>query len=189
MQSMRTLFFLAALGLPWLAIPKPSSSLFVIKHEGWKLLLLSAVLILGLPYLTLLAIVNGYLRAMLIHPSLGSALRFLADNVGSISLVALAEEFFFRGYLQETVFSTFWDKRALGPLSLKNLAASSLFGLAHVVTHLSPLEFLQAFNGLAMGWLVERSGGSIWPAVALHMLSNLVVIWFKLLISLNIPWL
>lgn len=185
--ALTTLFFLAALGLPWLATPKPSSSLFTIKHQGWKLVLLGSILVLGSTYFIFLIVIKGYLKAIFIHPALNETFLFLVDKVKIAFPLALAEEFFFRGYLQETVFSGIWVKRSIGPFSYKNLATSLLFGLAHVVTYLSPLELLKVFSGLGFGWLVERSRGSIWPAVAVHTIGNLAIGWFKLLVGLNIP--
>ena len=64
-----------------------------------------------------------------------------------------------------------------------------LFGIAHFASHLSPTELGKILGGLALGFVVERSKGSIWPAVALHAVSNLMISWSKLLIGLNSPWL
>ncbi len=87
---------------------------------------------------------------------------------------AVPEEFFFRGWLQETALARH-DKPAILFITRKNLFSSALFGLAHGIAFLNPLSAATFFPSLLFGWLTERSGGSIVPAVILHAVSNLVL--------------
>jgi membrane protease YdiL (CAAX protease family) len=188
-NQMVVVFLLTCLALPLLGgRPEGLRWALVLRRQGWPIVAVLTLLELLVPYGGLLAVIKGYLGAMFLHPTLTETFRFLAGQMLLLVSLALAEEFFFRGYLQETVFSTLWGERGQGPLSLKNLAASILFGLAHGVSRLSPFGLLTMFSGLVLGWLMERSGGSIWPVVVLHAVSNLASAWFTLLIGLNSPW-
>jgi membrane protease YdiL (CAAX protease family) len=189
-SSMAALFLLACLALPLLGGTLTSlQQTLVIRRSGWAMTAVLSLLLAIVPYGMLLVAVKGYLRAMLLHPTLVETTHFLVRRAPLLLTLALAEEFFFRGYLQETVFRVHWGTRSWGLVTRKNLAASLLFGVAHGVSALSPLGLLKVFSGLVLGWLVERSDGSIWPAVVLHALSNLAIAWFALLIGLNGPWL
>lgn len=87
---------------------------------------------------------------------------------------AIPEEFFFRGWLQETALARH-DKPVFLFITRKNIFASALFGLAHGIAFLNPLSVATFFPSLLFGWLTERSGGSVIPAVILHAVSNLVL--------------
>lgn len=182
------IFILGCLLLPWLGGRSEGLLKTTLLHwQGWGITIILISLVIVVPYLVFLAIIKGYLGAMFLHPALTKGFYFLAEKVLLLAPLALAEEFFFRGYLQETVFSSFLGERAWGPITLKNLTASTLFGLAHGVTRLSPQGLLAIFTGLILGRIVERSGRSIWPAVAVHAIANLAIAWFTLVINLNIP--
>ncbi len=188
-NHMALVFLSACLVLPWLG--GQSEALLkttLLRRQGWGMTVFLMSLAIIVPYLSFLAIIKGYLGAMFLHPPLGKGSYFLAEKALLFAPLALAEEFFFRGYLQETVFSSIWGERACGPMSLKNLVASTLFGLAHGISRLSPLGLFTIFGGLILGWVVERSGKSIWPAVALHAVSNIAIAWFRLIIGLNMPF-
>ena len=184
------IFIVSCLVLPFMGGSREALKRFLtLRREGWILII--ALIMLGILtlYAGLMVVIKGYLRAIFLHPGVANTMRYLAQQTILVLPLALAEEIFFRGYLQETVFRSLWGERGLGPLTLKNLTVALLFGLAHWASRLSPFELTKVFGGLALGWLVERSRGSIWPAVALHGVSNIVMTWSKLLIGLNIPWL
>ena len=85
-------------------------------------------------------------------------------------MVALGEEVFFRGFF----YSTFENEEIIkGLLSKNNLLSSLLFGIAHALIYYEPSMFKAFFPSLVMGWLYERSGSILAPAV-FHFLSNLV---------------
>lgn len=185
----RSAFLIACLVLPVLGVGHHElRRSLAVRRKGWLIAAVLTLLCAVLPYGGLLAVVKGYLGAMLLHPTIAATLAFAGQHALLFVPLALAEEFFFRGYLQETVFFTLFGERRRGPLSARNLVTSILFGLAHGLSTLSPSGLLMVFSGLGLGWVVERSEGSIWPAVFLHACSNLALAWFMQLISLNIPW-
>lgn len=127
-----------------------------------------------------------------IHLPGGVTVRGLfAEQISLLLPLALAEEFFFRGYLQEKVGREIWAERRLviGRLSLsyRNLFASALFGLAHVIALTSPHAAGTFFSGLILGEVVERSRGSIGPATLLHTGFNFISTLFLHLLMLNFP--
>ena len=185
---MALVFLSACLVLPWLGGRSETLLKTTLLHrQDWGIVIILISLVIVVPYVVFLVVIKGYLGAMLLHPNLTQGVYFLAKKALLLAPLALAEEFFFRGYLQESVFFSLWEERRFGSLSFKNLFAATLFGLAHGVSYLSPAGFLTVFSGLILGWVVERSGRSIWPAVVLHAISNIAIAWFSLLISMNLP--
>ncbi|HSA34187.1 MAG TPA: CPBP family glutamic-type intramembrane protease [bacterium] len=89
-------------------------------------------------------------------------------------VAALPEEFFFRGWLQQTAFAHL-TRRLFLFITARNLLTSALFGVAHAVAFLNPLSAATFFPSLLFGWLTERSGGSVVPSVLLHTVANLVL--------------
>lgn len=112
--------------------------------------------------------------------SLGFTLRFPA-NLGlhvldQFLVVALPEEFFYRGYLQ-TRLSKAWGEgrvRLLGAqVGRAFWATQVLFALGHLAElHVWRLGVF--FPALLFGWLRARTG-SIVPGIIVHALSNLVI--------------
>lgn len=98
--------------------------------------------------------------------------RLLLDQ---ILVVGLSEEFFFRGYLQ-TQLNRSWGRpyRFLGaPWGPGLLVSAVLFGLCHLVFgDLAQLKVI--FFGIFAGWLRERTGTILVPAVY-HGLSNVLL--------------
>ena len=89
--------------------------------------------------------------------------------------VALPEELFFRGYLQERwgrVFKPCW--RVWG-VSVGNeiIVVSIVFALAHFIGEYSFLRLAPFFPSLIFG-LLKAKGNSIAPAIAFHASCNLV---------------
>ncbi len=154
-----SVFVLAGLGLPWLdGFERTRPRALALRRPGWGL-----ALPLSLGYLLVaIALKPGPLRPTWEIQQ---------------TVIALVEEFFFRGYLQEHVGAARWGTSGWGPLSRKNLLAALLFGLAHLLARPSPAVLLITLSGLGLGWLVERSEGSIWPAVILHAISNTAIAW------------
>jgi hypothetical protein len=101
--------------------------------------------------------------------------RDLLNVVGGNVAVALAEEFFYRGYLLRR-FSETWVPKAklLGaPFGVAMLLQTSLFALGHLLT---PAAFRLAtfFPGLLFGWMAARSGRVIAPTIV-HAGSNILI--------------
>lgn len=92
-------------------------------------------------------------------------------------LIALPEEFFYRGYLQRRLDQARGRKEwRLGPLpiSRSNLIVSALFALGHFVIGLSPLRLAVFFPSLLFGILRDRTDGIAAPIV-FHAACNLMV--------------
>ncbi|GAB1426785.1 hypothetical protein MASR2M79_18120 [Aminivibrio sp.] len=84
--------------------------------------------------------------------------------------MAVAEETFFRGWLQTVLSSKFPAPRAI-------FITAALFGLAHLASPYAPFALLAFFPGLVMGLLRHRHG-SILPAILYHWFGNIWSIWF-----------
>jgi hypothetical protein len=97
--------------------------------------------------------------------------------LAQLLLVALPEEWFYRGYLQTTLARA-WPQRVriLGPIEIgpANLLTSLLFGLGHFVINLHPARFAVFFPSLLFGWLRDRNG-TIASCVLYHAACNLMV--------------
>jgi membrane protease YdiL (CAAX protease family) len=89
-------------------------------------------------------------------------------------VVALPEELFFRGYLQERLDDAFPQKREIlgEKLGWGWLLAALLFGLSHFVFTLQPARLLTFFPGLLFGWLRKKD---FWAAVCFHAFCNLAL--------------
>ena len=114
-------------------------------------------------------------------------LRLPADVLGSafdqVLLIALPEEFFFRGYLQ-TQFDQVWGRpyRLFGAdWGIGLPLAAALFALCHVLFG-GPLRLIVFFPGLLYGWLRARTGTIAVPTLY-HAFSNLLM--STLLVSLS----
>jgi len=93
-------------------------------------------------------------------------------------LVALPEEFFFRGYLQKRFDEGRPPPRgvSIGPIRITttNLLVSALFALAHIVTEFHPARLAVFFPSLLFGALRDRTDGIVAPII-LHAACNLMV--------------
>lgn len=110
----------------------------------------------------------------------GTPLDVARFAAGQFLVVALAEEFFYRGYLQERFehrFGTPW--RILGaPLGPGWLLAAALFAAGHLADGFNPARLLTFFPGLWYGWCRARSG-NVYAGVAAHGLSNLLIAYLQ----------
>jgi membrane protease YdiL (CAAX protease family) len=148
-----------------------------LRRAGWIIASLLAIgSFVGL-YAANWITVKVYWGTILLQPALESQIAFCARQFAIYLPLAFAEEFFFRGYLQETVFAARWDARGWGFITRKNFAASALFGLAHIISHASLFELPRVLSGVILGRVVERSARSILPATFLHAASNVAVVW------------
>lgn len=88
---------------------------------------------------------------------------------GAVAVVPLMEELFWRSFVMRWVDRTDFPALAPAAASLRSLAVSSLlFGLEH------HLWLAGVLAGLAYGELYRRSG-SLWPPIAAHALTNLLL--------------
>ena len=94
-----------------------------------------------------------------------------------VLLIALPEEFFYRGYLQRRL-DQIKGRRSwnIGPLEFtrSNLIVSALFAFGHFVIGLSPLRLAVFFPSLLFGMLRDRTDGIAAP-IAFHAACNLMV--------------
>lgn len=91
-------------------------------------------------------------------------------------MVALPEELFYRGYLQTRLAR--WFNRPVmvfgGDIGPAVLVSSAVFALGHLIAIPAATRLAVFFPSLLFGWLRSRTG-SIWPAVVLHAVSNVVL--------------
>lgn len=100
---------------------------------------------------------------------------FFMSVIDQVLLIALPEEFFFRGYFQ-TEMDRAWGKpyEFLGARwGAGLLVASAVFAACHVV-HGGPTRLVVFFPGLLYGWLRARTGTILVPALY-HAASNLLM--------------
>jgi membrane protease YdiL (CAAX protease family) len=171
-------FLCACLVLPLFAGETRSlAQTLALRRAGWIIASLLAIgSFVGL-YAANWITVKVYWGTILLQPALESQIALCARQFAIYLPLAFAEEFFFRGFLQETVFAARWGNRGWGALTRKNFAASVLFGLAHIISHASWLELPRVLSGVILGRVVERSARSILPATFLHAASNVAVVW------------
>ncbi len=96
--------------------------------------------------------------------------------IAQFLLVALPEEFFYRGYLQTTLEQAWpWKKKILifeiGPAIV---VTSLLFGVGHFIINLHPSRFAVFFPSLLFGWLRDKTG-TIVSCVIYYAACNLMV--------------
>lgn len=95
-------------------------------------------------------------------------------------LVALPEEFYFRGYFQSAMNSIFRPRwRFLGVrLGWAWIITAAVFAVAHSIIVYQWWHFAIFFPALVFGYLRERTGFVTAPIV-FHALSNILMNWFS----------
>lgn len=174
-------FWAACLGLPLLDGCR-LSALLSWRRGGWRIVaaMIVAGILVGYLWLWIFTpLVYGFPFR---HPPIADTLRFLGGQILLWAPLALAEEVFFRGYVQQHAGARRWGNRSWGPVAIRTWFAAALFGAAHLAARPS---FVGAWtllgSGLVLGWIMQRSEGSVWPAVALHAAGNIGMAWLRLL--------
>ncbi len=125
-------------------------------------------------------VLNHYYQKVFFHYGLEPAPLLPAGTVllAQLFLVALPEEFFFRGYLQEQMAGRFHKKINLLGLSLSQGAIITclLFAFAHSLITLQWWHFSIFFPALVFAWMREKSG-TITASILFHATSNLLINW------------
>ena len=174
--------------LPWLlAPPEAMARCLTPGRRGWWIAGASAVAAWVIPSAAVAVLVSVVLGGMVMTPAAGPAGVALLRAAPAIVAFAFAEELLFRGCLQQAVLDRPWGRRRCGPVTVKNALAALAFAAAHLPVAGLPAAAAALASGLVLGWLVERSDGSILPAVALHTAGNLAATWSGLLLVLNLP--
>ena len=161
--------------LPFAAAePKTLVARVALPQRGWREFggITAAILVFFPPLFFLYHLV--WMKASFVVPEGAALLDALRRSLLLTATAALPEEFFFRGWIQETVYVRLGAPAFLF-ISRKNLLTSFLFGAAHAIAFLNPLSAATFFPSLLFGWITERSDGSIVPSIFLHAVSNLVL--------------
>lgn len=98
-----------------------------------------------------------------------------------IVLVAFPEEFFFRGFMQETLMQHWTaNGRIFGVLFGKaQVVTAAVFAFSHSLIHLQWWHAFIFFPALIFGWLKEKTG-SVWTGTLFHALCNVFAYWISL---------
>jgi len=114
------------------------------------------------------------------HWSPGWPERFFENVLLQVLVVGLAEELYFRGYLQERMTKLWPPKYKLlgAPFGRAIILTSVVFALAHFIGEYNPARLGPFFPSLLFGWLRSRST-TIVSAVFYHAFCNLLsdVLW------------
>lgn len=104
-------------------------------------------------------------------PSRSAASLALAGWIAVVVLQPLAEELFFRGFLQAQLVATAWGSRQWAGFTLANLLVSVAFAAAHLWHHPAPWAAAVLFPSLLFGYFRDRHGTVVTPIV-LHATYN-----------------
>jgi membrane protease YdiL (CAAX protease family) len=142
------------------------------------LLVLALAVIVTVPF----AIGHHYWQTTLFHHAFRLRMpeNFLIGVVTQVFVVALAEEIYFRGYLQERL-RRIWPpvKTLFGvPFGKAILVSAAVFALAHFVGEYRPDRLGPFFPALVFGLLRERTG-RIYAPILFHAYCNVLgeVLW------------
>ncbi len=106
-------------------------------------------------------------------PSIGNVILY------QLVIVALPEEFFFRGYMQSALNAVFPRRRRFlgADLGAAWIVTALVFAIAHSLIVYRWWHFAIFFPALVFGYLRERTG-SITAPVLFHAASNILMNWF-----------
>jgi hypothetical protein len=95
--------------------------------------------------------------------------------LAQLLVVALPEEYFFRGYVQTRLEVRWPSRRRLfgARVGMALVVASALFAIAHLLVDGNALRLAVFFPALVFGWM-RQATGSILAGVLFHAASNLV---------------
>ncbi|MCA9563008.1 MAG: CPBP family intramembrane metalloprotease [Myxococcales bacterium] len=93
-----------------------------------------------------------------------------------LGLVALPEEFFYRGYIQARLNQKYPTRFSFGPFhtSVPILATSAMFSLGHYLIGFDPQRLAVFFPSLVFGWLRDKNDG-LGASIVYHASCNLMV--------------
>lgn len=154
------------------------TKLFVPSKEGLKLFLWVTLATLVFYPPLFFAYNTSFMHRAFADPTSKELLNAVTKGLIAIAVAAIPEEFFFRGYIQEHVFTGF-DRKILKIVSLKNLFTSLIFGLVHAIAFLDITRAATFFPSLLFGLFTEKSRGRIFYSVSYHVVSNILafILW------------
>ena len=119
---------------------------------------------------------RGWLAQVSAHWALRLPPDFARLSLATFVVVALPEEFFFRGYLQGRLAEIWPARRTLlgAPVGLALVVASALFALCHLAVQWQPTTLAVFFPGLVFGWMRARTG-SVLAGSLFHAVCNLYI--------------
>ena len=174
-------------GIPLLDRPHALRQSLHLRRRGWRLAIVLGSVLFGLPWGLMLG-VRLWLGAENFQPPAQHALGFTAQHLLAALPLVVAEEIFFRGYLQETLLADHWRGRRWAGFAARTWVVALLFGLVHVSARLQPVALVTMLGGLLFGWLTEISEGQIGPAILLHLCTNVAIATTIWLVSISLPW-
>lgn len=127
-----------------------------------------------------LELFNRYFQAYVFHLHYvgGNYQGLMQHALFQFLMVAIPEEFFYRGYLQAQ-FNKIWQKnyRFLGvPLGFGFIFTCFIFALSHSLITFQWWHFAIFFPALVFAWLREKTG-AITAGALFHALSNIYSYW------------
>jgi len=120
-----------------------------------------------------------------LKPNVSARVDWLGWLLYQFMYIAVAEEMFFRGYLQGNIL------KITGPVFggqsadcrwISIIISAALFALAHLVVQGQTISVLTFFPGLVLGWLFVRSGSLVAP-ILFHGLANTFYCWLVVLFT------
>ena len=161
--------FLRASGANALKIPFPVLWYAILGYLGSQALGEILAILTGLVYPTFTNVNDQNVLSMLRED-------YWLMIVGTVALVPLTEELFFRGLL----FRNIWGTSRVGAY----LGSMALFSVIHVVGYLgscSPMQLLLCFlqylpAGFCLGWCYSQTGTIVTP-IAMHALTNAMSVY------------
>ncbi len=134
-------------------------------------------LIVSLAIFPLITIGNHFYQKIFFHVDFHAARTesyWFTYALSQLFGIAVPEEFFFRGFLQNTVDRVLPPKRTfLGtPYGSGDLIVAAIFALAHSLIALAWWHAFIFFPALVFSWLKKRTG-TIWAGALFHWICNL----------------
>ena len=149
-----------------------------ITFKGWKSAVLIALLCMAIVF-PIFIFGNHIWKAWIFGKSFSFALpekALLAIWFEQTILIALPEEFFYRGWMQSVMLRRWTAKRKIlgAGFGIAIVFTSLLFAIGHLAAIPSPFRLAVFFPSLLFGWLRVRTGSLIAP-ILVHGASNLLM--------------
>jgi membrane protease YdiL (CAAX protease family) len=127
---------------------------------------------LGLAHLWQVLIAGKHAFTAASYPGL------LSMTTGQLLIIALPEEFFFRGYFQSTIDSIFRQRRRFlgADVGWGWVITAAVFAASHTIVSYQWWHFSIFFPALLFGYLRLRTG-SITAPILFHAASNILMDW------------